>query len=246
MSGRNDNRANDELRPVKLTLDYQSHPAGSVLIGCGNTRVICSVSVTDGVPRWMRDQGVVGGWLTAEYQMLPGATGRRTEREISRMKPAGRNQEIQRLIGRSLRSAIDLTQVPGKTLYVDCDVLDADGGTRCAAITGSAVALEAALRKLFMSGSIKTWPLRHRIAAVSVGVVHGTPLLDLCYQEDVAAAVDMNVVMTGDGRFVEIQGTAEEAPFSRQQADELVCLAEGGLLDIFQCQKAALQTEVAE
>jgi len=241
MATRCDNRTNDELRPLELTLDYQFHPAGSVLIRCGQTRVICSVSITEGVPRWMREQGVEGGWLTAEYQMLPGATTRRTEREITRMKPAGRGQEIQRFIGRCLRAAIDLTHIPGRTIYVDCDVLDADGGTRCAAVTGAAAALETALHKLFLNGAIKTWPLLHRIAAVSVGIVDGSALLDLCYEEDVAADVDMNVVMTADGRFVEIQGTAEDTPFSREQADELLGLAEKGLQPIFECHKATLR-----
>jgi len=242
MALRPDQRKPDELRPVRFTLDYQYHPAGSVLVEFGRTRVLCAVSVTAGVPRWRRDQQVGGGWLTAEYQMLPGATGERTEREIARLKPHGRSVEIQRLIGRSLRPTVDLSKLPDKTLYVDCDVIDADGGTRCAAVSGASVALELALRRLFVQGEIPAWPLRERVAAVSVGILGGETLLDLCYEEDSAAAVDMNVVMLGDGRFVEIQGTAEETPFSIEDMQRMLELAKRGLGAIFDRQREALQS----
>lgn len=233
MTHRLDDRQPDELRPLHFELDFQAHPTASVLVTCGGTRVLCSVSATEGVPRWMRDQKVAGGWLTAEYQMLPGATPERHARETGRSRPISRNQEIQRLISRSLRAALDLGSMPACTLYVDCDVIDADGGTRCAAVTGAAVALELALARSFVDAKLKTWPLRERIAAVSVGVLDGTPVLDLCYAEDVKAEVDMNVVMTAAGRFVEIQGTAEAVPFSRSAMDDMLNLAQTGLTRIF-------------
>ena len=235
MATRNDERRADQLRPVCFTLDYQHNPLGSVLITMGQTRVICSVTVEDSVPRWMsRDDG--RGWVTAEYQMLPGATAPRSQREVTRGRPSGRSSEIQRLIGRSLRAAVDLTKVPGRTFYVDCDVLDADGGTRCAAITGSSVALELALRRLLEEGKIRDWPMLRRIAAVSVGVVEGETILDLCYTEDSRADVDMNVVMTSAGHFVEVQGTAEDREFSRRQLDEMLGLAETGIGTLFELQ----------
>ena len=242
---RSDQRKIDELREIGFTPDFQIHPSGSILVRFGNTRVICSVSVRDGVPKWMREQNVPGGWLTAEYQMLPGATPERTGRDSSRLRPVGRNLEIQRLIGRSLRAVVDLKKLSSKTFYIDCDVLDADGGTRCAAITGAAVALEIALRKLFLKGAIKEWPMRERVAAVSVGVIDGEVLLDLCYEEDVAAAVDMNVVMTDGDKFVEVQGTAEEAPFSQEEMDRMMKFAKHGLQDIFNLQKKVLKAYTA-
>jgi len=241
MTLRADQRAPNQLREIAFTPDYQLHPAGSVLVACGRTRVICAVTTVDGVPRWMRDQRVPGGWLTAEYQMLPGATGRRKQRPSSASRADGRNLEIQRLVGRSLRAVMDLERLPAKTLHVDCDVLDADGGTRCAAVTGAAVALEIALKRLFGAGEINDWPLRERVAAVSAGVVDGQVLLDLAYAEDVAAEVDMNIVMTASGRFVEIQGTAEIAPFERAQMDGMLDLATQGLTEIFALQKQVVE-----
>ena len=235
-----DGRQCDELREWELTLDFQRHPAGSVLVRCGNTRVICAVSVEEGVPRWMKEQGVAGGWITGEYQMLPSATATRTEREVVRGKLSGRSAEIQRLVGRSLRAAVDLDKLPGLTLHVDCDVIDADGGTRCASITGASVALQLAARRLLADGRISEWPLLSPVAAVSVGIVDGTPMLDLCYREDSAAAVDMNVVMTAAGRYVEIQGTGEEATFSDDELAQLLALARKGLGDIFRMTEACL------
>ncbi|MBT3287350.1 MAG: ribonuclease PH [Victivallales bacterium] len=235
---RTDGRACDELRPISFELDYQRAPAASVLVSCGNTRVICAASVLDSVPRWMSAEGKQGGWVTAEYQMLPGSTGPRCSRE--RSKPSGRSSEIQRLIGRSLRSVVDLEKLPGKTISLDCDVLDADGGTRCASICGSAVALELALLRLSEAGQLTQWPLVSRVAAVSVGMLDGREILDLCYEEDSAAAVDMNVVMTSLGEFVELQGTAEEHPFTRDQLTRLLAIADKGVREILELQKAAL------
>lgn len=241
MAERPDQRRADQLRPVTFHAGFQKHPAGSVLVGFGNTRVICSVCVTDGVPRWMRPDDP-RGWLTAEYQMLPGATAERSPREVARGQLSGRSSEIQRLVGRSLRATLDLTRIPGRTLYVDCDVLDADGGTRCAAVTGACVALELALLKLLATGVIRDWPMTRHVAAVSVGMVANEPVLDLCYQEDSTAAVDMNVVMTSSGQFVEVQGTAEHEPFSREQMDRMLGLAEGGIRELFRLQKEAVQS----
>ena len=241
MAERPDQRRADQMRPVTFQAGFQKHPAGSVLVSFGNTRVICAVSVVDGVPRWMKPDDP-RGWLTAEYQMLPGATAERSPREVSRGQWSGRSSEIQRLVGRSLRATLDLTRIPGRTLYVDCDVLDADGGTRCAAVTGACVALELGLLKLFAAGVLRDWPMTHHVAAVSVGVMAGEPVLDLCYQEDRAAAVDMNVVMTSAGQFVEIQGTAEHEPFGRDQMDRMLSLAEAGIRALFGLQKEAVQT----
>ena len=235
-----DQRPPDQLRSLRFVNDFQRHCAGSTLVEFGETRVICSVSIVPGVPRWMTEKGVPGGWLTAEYQMLPGSTSDRASRESIRTGPSGRTQEIQRLIGRSLRAVVDLERIGQRTLYVDCDVLDADGGTRCAAITGASVAVELALRKLFAAGQLTTRPLREHVAAVSVGMVDGNAYLDLCYSEDSAAEVDMNVVMTAGGKFVEIQGTAEGKPFSDTEMQRLLALARAGLDDIFARQKAAL------
>lgn len=240
MQRRIDQRLADDLRPVEFTKNFQLHPDGSVLVRFGNTRVLCAVNVTPGVPRWMNEQGKPGGWLTAEYAMLPGATDGRSARESGRGGPSGRSQEIQRLVGRSLRAVTDLTRLGNRTFYVDCDVLDADGGTRCAAITGAYVALELALRKIQAAGGLAEWPLRDAVAAVSVGIVDGMPLLDLCYAEDSTAEVDMNVVMTGSGRFVEIQGTAEGAPFSEDEMGGMLALAKRGLNTLFDLQRQAL------
>ena len=229
---------------MRFQRDFQYHPAGSVLVEFGHTRVLCAVSIVPGVPRWMNEQGTPGGWLTSEYQMLPGATSGRTQRESGRTGPSGRSQEIQRLIGRSLRAVLDLTQIGQRTIYVDCDVLDADGGTRCASITGASVALDLALRKLFTNGELTAWPLREQVAAVSVGIVEGAPLLDLAYEEDSAAAVDMNVVMTAGGRFVEVQGTAEGAPFSEGELQTMLTLARSGIERLFALQREALAQPV--
>ncbi len=241
MLQRSDARAYDQLRSINFTTDYQLHPEGSVLVTFGNTRVICAVNVVDQVPRWMREQNVRGGWLTGEYGMLPGATQDRVVRDATRGRISGRSSEIQRLIGRSLRAVLDLEAIPGKTIYVDCDVLDADGGTRCASISGAAVALELALQNMFLKGSISSWPLKAKVAAVSVGLLNGEPLLDLSYEEDVAVDVDMNVVMTSEQKFVEIQGTAEDKTFSLEQTNTMLGLAQRALNDIFAVQKAALE-----
>ena len=237
-----DKRRNTDLRPVSFQCGFQSHPAGSVLVTFGGTRVICAVSVEDAVPRWMKEQGKPGGWITAEYQMLPSATETRTEREAVRGKLSGRSSEIQRLIGRSLRAAVDLEKLPGMTFHIDCDVIDADGGTRCASITGASVALELAVKKLMAEGKLTEWPLLNRVAAVSVGLLQGEGLLDLCYVEDSAADVDMNVIMTDAGRFVELQGSGEEATFGDDDLTTLLGLAKKGLKEIFALQEAAVKS----
>lgn len=237
---RHDNRQLNDLRPVCIHPGYQNHPAGSVLIECGNTRVLCAVSIQDGVPRWMREQNVPGGWLTCEYQMLPSATGRRGQREAVRGKQSGRTQEIQRLIGRSLRSVVDLEKIGSRTLQIDCDVIDADGGTRCASVTGACVAVELAVRSLLRDQKIDQSPLRERVAAISVGLVDGTPMTDLCYVEDARADVDMNVVMAESGEFIEVQGTAEGQPFSRDVLNDMLDLAVDGTRQLFEIQKQAL------
>ncbi|MBR4519740.1 MAG: ribonuclease PH [Victivallales bacterium] len=228
-----DGRQNNELRPLAFVPDYQLHPLGSVLAVCGRTRVVCAVSVENAVPSWMKAQDIPGGWITAEYQMLPSATNTRSTREVTKGKLSGRSAEIQRLIGRSLRAVVDLQKLPGITLHVDCDVIDADGGTRCASITGACAALERAAAKLMSDGTLSESPIKARVAAVSVGIVNGEPMLDLCYEEDSAAEVDMNVVMTSTGRFVEIQGTGEEATFDDAQLASLLALSRQGLTGLF-------------
>ena len=237
-----DKRRNTDLRPVSFHCGFQRHPAGSVLVTFGGTRVICAVSVEEAVPRWMKEQGKPGGWITAEYQMLPSSTETRTEREAVRGKLSGRSSEIQRLIGRSLRAAVDLEKLPGLTFHVDCDVIDADGGTRCASITGASVALELAARKLMDEGKLTEWPLLNRVAAVSVGLLQGEGLLDLCYVEDSAADVDMNVIMTDAGRFVELQGSGEEATFGDNDLTMLLGLAKKGLKELFVLQDEAIKS----
>jgi ribonuclease PH len=233
---RMDGRAPDELRPVSMQLGVQEYAEGSVLVEFGRTRVLCAATVQESVPRWLKGGGK--GWVTAEYSMLPRATGERNERE--RGKLGGRTQEIQRLIGRSLRSAVDLNQMGEQSIVVDCDVLQADGGTRTAAITGAWVALALALDALVARKLVKTHPSLTPLCAVSVGVIGGTPMLDLCYEEDSRAEVDMNVVMTTEGRFVEVQGTAEGAPFSRAEMDALVDLAVKGGDELFAIQRTIL------
>ena len=237
---RPDGRAIDELRPVTYELGFQEWAAGSVLFSMGRTRVLCSASVADEAPRWLRGTGK--GWVTGEYSMLPASTAERTPREISRGRPAGRTQEIQRLIGRALRSVTDLDRLGERTITVDCDVLQADGGTRTASITGGYIALALALRGLARDGLVPTDLLTDAVAAVSVGLVGGEPRLDLSYEEDASAEVDFNVVMTGGGAFVEVQGTAEGAPFSREDLDVLLDLARDGIASLGGIQRAALAT----
>ncbi|MBA7561597.1 Ribonuclease PH [subsurface metagenome] len=240
---RADGRAWDELRPIQITPGFQSFAEGSALMELGKTRVLCSVSVEERVPGFLRGGG--SGWITAEYAMLPRATVTRTPRDSSLGRVAGRSQEIQRLIGRSLRAVTDLTALGERTLIVDCDVLQADGGTRTAAITGAYVALHQAMQTLANMGVISSIPLKSAVAATSVGIVHSYQLLDLCYDEDCKAEVDFNVVMTSKGEFVEIQGTAETKPFSKETTDSLLSLAEKGIKQLFQIQQAALEASRA-
>jgi len=237
---RADGRRVDQLRDITFQNGIAPHATGSTLIAWGDTRVICGVMVEETVPRWMKEQGVSGGWITAEYAMLPYSTLQRKQRDSSKGKIDGRSQEIQRLIGRSLRAAINLEKLGPRTLWVDCDVLQADGGTRTAAITGAWVALALAVKKLIREGKLAASPLEPAVAAVSVGIVAGRPLLDLCYTEDVGAAVDMNLVMNADGKFIEVQGTGEETTFSRDELDALLGLGAGGISTLLQLQKQAV------
>ena len=239
---RTDGRAADQLRPAKITPGFLPYAEGSVLIEMGNTRVICAASLEDRVPPFLRNSGQ--GWLTAEYAMLPRATQTRTGREIGRGGPSGRTHEIQRLIGRSLRAIADMKVLGERTITIDCDVLQADGGTRTAAITGAFVALALANQQLLKIGKIARSFTTDQVAAVSVGIVGGTPLLDLKYDEDSRAEVDMNIVCTGDGRFIELQGTAEREPFSRAQMDELVALGERGIQTLIGIQKTIISQSV--
>ena len=224
---------------MKITPGFLKHPAGSALIEFGNTRVICSASVIEEVPPWMRAQKVSGGWITGEYQMIPASTHDRSKRETNH--PSGRTQEIQRLIGRSLRGAVDLEKLGSRTIYIDCEVIDADGGTRCASITGGMVALQLAIKKLIRDGKLSASPVKSNIAAVSVGIYKGEVLLDLCYEEDSNAEVDMNLVMTDQGRFVELQATGEESTFSKQELDSMRRVAERGIKKLFELQQKALR-----
>ncbi|HEV2767709.1 MAG TPA: ribonuclease PH [Acidimicrobiales bacterium] len=235
---RADGRADDELRPVRFERDFTELPAGSVLVSFGRTRVLCTASVDTDVPRWLRGSG--RGWVTAEYSLLPGSTGDRVPREAAKGRLSGRTQEIQRLIGRSLRSVTDLTAMAELQVVVDCDVLQADGGTRTASVCGGYVALHDALSRLVAAGRLPAHPMTDPCGAVSVGVVDAVPVLDLDYAEDSRAGVDMNVVMTGSGRFVEVQGTAEGAAFSRTELDSLVDLAAGGIRQILETQAEVL------
>ncbi len=220
-------RRPDEMRPVTIEPGFVKTATGSALISVGETRVICTASVQESVPRWLSGSG--RGWVTAEYGMLPASTGERKQRDVTRGRPDGRTVEIQRLIGRSLRGVIDFAALGERTIYIDCDVLQADGGTRCASITGGLVALRLACEKLIAKGALERSPLTGTVAAVSSGIVGGVPLLDLDYPEDSAAEVDANVVMTGDGGLVEVQATAERTPLSRAHLDELLVLAAGGI-----------------
>ena len=235
-----DGRSADALRPVRFECGVAPAAKGSTLIHIGRTRVICAVSVEEKVPRWMQAQKVKGGWLTGEYSLLPYSTPDRSSRESSKGKISGRTQEIQRLIGRSLRSVVDLERLGSRTLWVDCDVLEADGGTRTAAITGAYIALRQAVDQLLKDGLLEDDPILESVAAISVGMVEGVPVLDLCYEEDLAASVDMNVVMTGSGRYVEVQGTAEGTPYSRAELDAMLALADKGIHELSVAQGAAL------
>jgi ribonuclease PH len=235
---RTDGRAPDAVRPTRLTTDFTMHAEGAVLIEVGRTKVICTASVEDRVPPFLRGQGK--GWVTAEYGMLPRATTTRTQREASAGKVGGRTQEIQRLIGRSLRSVINMTELGERTVWLDCDVIQADGGTRTASITGAFVALVLALDKVRVKGLIPRIPVTDYVAATSVGVVGGTPMLDLAYEEDSRADVDMNVVKTSDGRFIEVQGTAETQPFNRAELDQLLALADQGIATLIGIQREAV------
>ena len=237
---RRDGRGPEDLRSLSFERDHTEFAAGSVLVSMGRTRVLCTASVDERVPPWMRGKGK--GWVTAEYSMLPGATSERNDREVNRGRPSGRTQEIQRLIGRSLRSVIDLTAVGERQVILDCDVLQADGGTRTASICGAYVALHDACSRLVAAGRLGAHPVTAGCAAVSVGIVDAVALLDLDYSEDVRAEVDMNVVMTSAGRFVEVQGTAEGTPFSRGELDDLLGLAEHGIASILELQAAVLVT----
>lgn len=237
---RADGRSPGQLRPVRFQNHIAPHAAGSTLIEWGHTRVICGVTVEESVPRWMKEQGVTGGWLTAEYSMLPYSTLTRKPRDISKGKLDGRAAEIQRLIGRAIRAAVDLEKFGARTICVDCDVLQADGGTRTAAITGAYVALALAVRKLMTEKKITENPLRSPVAAVSVGLVQGQALLDLCYTEDVAAGVDMNLVMNGAGEFIELQGTGEDGTFNDAQLAELLALGRAGIRELLAAQQTAL------
>ncbi len=238
---RTDGRELNQLRDVEITRNYTKYAEGSVLVETGDTMVLCNVSIEDSVPYFLRGQN--RGWLTAEYSLLPRATQDRNIREAAKRKLSGRTQEIQRLIGRSLRAIIDLDKMGEKTIWVDCDVLQADGGTRTASITGAYVALVDAINFMMDEGKLEENPLNGYMAATSVGIVDGTPMLDLCYEEDYKAQVDMNIAMTEDGEIIEIQGTAEEHPFTRDELDDLYDLAEKGILELIEEQKLALAGE---
>ena len=235
------------MRPVTITRDYIKHPEGSVLISIGDTKVICTASVDARQPRFMREQQMQGkGWVTAEYAMLPRSTSDRSQREVTRGSVGGRTHEIQRLIGRSLRAVVDLHALGERTIWVDCDVIQADGGTRTASITGAFIALWDACQKLVNRKLIKSLPIRENVAAISVGIIDDTPMLDLRYTEDAIAAVDMNIVMTGKGKFVEIQGTAEETPFSREESNQMLDLAMDGIQKLIRLQNRLMVEKLNE
>ncbi|MFN3323929.1 MAG: ribonuclease PH [Bryobacteraceae bacterium] len=234
-----DNRSSDQMRPVRITMDYLQTAEGSALIEVGNTRVLCAATIEEVVPQFLRNSGK--GWVTAEYAMLPRATVQRTQREVNKGKPSGRTQEIQRLIGRSLRSVVDLHALGERTVIVDCDVIQADGGTRTAAITGAFLAMAKAIGQLVEFKAVKTHPVRDYVAATSVGLLKSEPLLDLCYDEDSRAEVDMNIVMTGKGKFVELQSTAEQTPFDDQQLAQLVALGRKGIEELIAQQRSIVQ-----
>ena len=236
---RPDNRSPSEMRPVRIATDYLQTAEGSALIEVGHTRVLCAATIDDTVPQFLRNRG--RGWVTAEYSMLPRSTVQRTPREISKGRPSGRTQEIQRLIGRSMRSVVDTAALGERTIILDCDVLQADGGTRTAAITGAFVAMGIALTRMVEYGALKTLPVKDYVAAISVGVVQGEPRVDLCYEEDSRADVDMNVVMTGAGRFVEVQATAEQTPFDDSQLQELLGLGRSAIAQLIEIQRGLVK-----
>ena len=238
---RTDGRRPDQLRPLRFQNDIAPYATGSTLVEWGNTRVICGVTIEEIVPRWMKEQNVTGGWITAEYSMLPYSTLQRKARDITKGKIDGRSQEIQRLIGRAMRAALDLEKLGPRTAWVDCDVLQADGGTRTAAITGAYVALSLAIQRMMGVGKIAENPMLHAVAAVSVGIVQEQALLDLCYTEDAAAAVDLNLVMNSAGNLIELQGTGEESTFSEAQLSEMLRLGKSGILQLLDAQKKVLQ-----
>ncbi len=240
---RSDGRARDQVRDVSFELNIAPHASGSVLVAMGNTRVICGVMIEEIIPRWMkesRDGGMTGGWLTAEYSMLPYSTTTRKPRDIMKGRLDGRSTEIQRLIGRSLRAVVDLEKLGPRTMWVDCDVLQADGGTRTAAITGASLAVALACRKLAKDKKVDAPPIKKLVAAVSAGILDGNPLVDLNYEEDKAVTVDFNLVATEDGDFVEVQGSGEEATFAQSQLDEMLVLARKGIADLIAAQRAVL------
>jgi ribonuclease PH len=241
---RPDGRPPDQIRPISFEIGIAPHATGSVLVSMGNTRVICGVMIEEGVPRWMKEQGVIGGWLTAEYSMLPYSTNTRKPRDISKGRLDGRSSEIQRLIGRSLRAVVDLEKLGPRTMWVDCDVLQADGGTRTAAITGASLAVAIACQQLVAQKKLAAVPIRSLVAAVSAGVLNGAALLDLNYEEDKAVSVDFNLVATESGEFVELQGSGEEATFSADQLAEMVSLGKKGIAELIDAQRAILR-EVA-
>ena len=241
-----DNRTVDQLRPISFTPNIAPYATGSVLARCGNTQVICAASLEAKVPSWMKAQGVPGGWLTAEYSLLPYSTLERKARDISRGKLDGRTVEIQRLIGRSLRAVLNLEKLDGYTLWIDCDVLQADGGTRTTSISGAFVAAKIAINKLIAEGKIAEDPFVDSVAAISAGIFAGTPILDLCYAEDKDAAVDANIVMTGTGKFVEVQSTGEEATFSPDELAALIALAKKGIGEISELQQKAILAGTAD
>ena len=238
---RSSGRKNDQVRSAKITRNYIKHAEGSVLIEVGDTKVICTASIEEKVPPFLKGTGE--GWITAEYNMLPRSTATRKPRDISRLKVDGRTMEIQRLIGRALRSVVDLKALGEKTIWIDCDVIQADGGTRTTSITGAFVALVDAINKLHRIKPFKVYPIREFVCATSVGIVNGEKMIDLCYEEDSSAQVDMNIVGTGSGEFVEIQGTGEEAPFTRAELNELLDLAEKGIKQMIHIQKDALKMD---
>ncbi len=235
-----DGRAADQIRPISFEVGIAPHATGSVLVAMGNTRVICGVMIEEGVPRWMKEQGVTGGWLTAEYSMLPYSTQTRKPRDISKGKLDGRSSEIQRLIGRSLRAVADLEKLGARTMWVDCDVLQADGGTRTAAITGASLAVAIACQNLVEQKKLETVPIKNLVAAVSAGVLDNVPLVDLNYEEDKAVTVDFNLVATEEGEFVELQGSGEEATFSQEQLSEMLLLGRKAIAQLIDAQRAVL------
>jgi ribonuclease PH len=239
-TARVDGRRANQLRPIRFQNNVAPHAAGSTLIEWGNTRVICGVTIEDIVPRWMKEQSVPGGWITAEYSMLPYSTLQRKQRDATKGRIDGRSQEIQRLIGRAMRAGIDLAKVGPRTIWVDCDVLQADGGTRTAAITGAYVALSMAVRKLVTQGKLAESPMLQPVAAVSIGIVEKRALLDLCYIEDNGAEVDLNLVMNGAGEFIELQGTGEESTFTEAQLSEMLALGKAGIRELLRAQQEAL------